>query len=398
MDSQLVQDSISDNQVILERIKYELNNATEEILVAMAWFTNNELLDILCYKQRQHVRVSLIVADQPDNQKLDFTELEQLGADFTKVKNVGWGMMHQKFCVIDKKTAITGSYNWSNNAKNNHENVIVTNHKKTVDQLIDTFLQIKDRAIRINNGETMEDIEKQERIRENTQSNIEDKSIQNDSVSFQGKSLNEFKTVLNSIIASEVGSIDKDFLKRSGYNRASESLGDHQILSQAMDSLYSNFINEIEVVEVRKKRLKATIEEQQKISISNVELKTENEIKTLKQNVLVEAQNIEDDIRDISKKVDSNRLEIKSNTDTKIPILKEKITALRNEIDKLGFDFVKPPINWPKMILLSIMSFFSSTLYFCFLLFGGIYFPFFERRNFENDGIGYSNYTSYRSF
>ena len=127
-------------------------------------------------------------------------------------------------------------------------------------------------------------------------------------------------------------------------------------------------------------------------------MKTENEIKTLKQNVLVEAQNIEDDIRDISKKVDSNRLEIKSNTDTKIPILKEKITALRNEIDKLGFDFVKPPINWPKMILLSIMSFFSSTLYFCFLLFGGIYFPFFERRNFENDGIGYSNYTSYRSF
>ena len=35
-------------------------------------------------------------------------------------------IMHNKFCIIDHKTVITGSYNWTRKAKTNDENITVT--------------------------------------------------------------------------------------------------------------------------------------------------------------------------------------------------------------------------------------------------------------------------------
>ena len=34
-------------------------------------------------------------------------------------------LMHHKFCVIDRSTVITGSYNWSFRAQENEENITV---------------------------------------------------------------------------------------------------------------------------------------------------------------------------------------------------------------------------------------------------------------------------------
>lgn len=33
--------------------------------------------------------------------------------------------MHHKFCIIDQKIVITGSYNWTKQARNNEENITV---------------------------------------------------------------------------------------------------------------------------------------------------------------------------------------------------------------------------------------------------------------------------------
>lgn len=135
----MIQDSISNTDEILERIKSELRSARSEILIAMAWFTNQDLYNIISDKLKENVAVSLILSDQPDNEKLDFDILVNLGLNFTKIKNVGYGMMNLKFCVIDRSLAISGSYNWSNNAKNNHEQVLVTNFPKTIHELTESF-------------------------------------------------------------------------------------------------------------------------------------------------------------------------------------------------------------------------------------------------------------------
>jgi len=366
----LMQDTLTSSDLIFDRIYKELSGAQSDILVAMAWFTEPRLFEVLVGRIKQNVQVSLIVSDVPDNEKLDFAYLESLGAEVIKIRNVGWGMMHQKFCVIDRKIAITGSYNWSVNAKNNHESVIVTNHEKTVAELLRTFFNIRGRAIRINNGETVDGIEDDEKIDMEPMLTgvVEEKK----KTSFQEESLVEFRRVLDNIIATEVGSFDKELLKSGGYNRAAENNGDHQILSQAMDSLYSNFINEIEVIEEKKTRLKVKIDEQQKISIANMELRTESEIVALQNRYLVDAQNTETSVVGFDKQIDEVKLTIKSNNETTITFMESQVALLRKQIRDISVEFVKPPQNkfllWvfgciSIFLLLYLFVFYSSVAY-----------------------------------
>ena len=54
--------------------------------------------------------------------------------------------MHNKFCVIDYNTVITGSYNWSYKAESNFENVIITSNDTTLaEQFIAEFNHIRKR-------------------------------------------------------------------------------------------------------------------------------------------------------------------------------------------------------------------------------------------------------------
>lgn len=375
---QLIQDTLSDSRVIYERVRQELSKARTEVLIAMAWFTDNELFATVQGCLDRHVKVSIIISDQPDNEKLDFALLEKQGAEVTKVKNVGWGIMNQKFCVIDQAVAITGSYNWSNNSKsNNHVSVIVTNYPKTITELTDTFHGIRSRAIRINNGESLEDIIASEKTETPMQIKLENHSSRYNvssggELNFQQQSLKEFKDVLNNIIASEVGAFDKDLVKQSGYNRAKENNGDHQILHQAMDSLYSNFINEIEVIAEKKDRLKVRIDEQQKVSSTNMEFRTEQEIEKIKGNATVDKQNLDSDINTLTAKIEEKRLQITSNNNTRIPFIESKIIALKQKIKELEVEFVKPAVNKPIMSILAattlilalyIYVFYSSVAY-----------------------------------
>jgi len=375
---QLIQDTLSDSRVIYERVRHELSKARSEVLIAMAWFTDGELFATVQGCLDRHVKVSIIISDQPDNEKLDFALLESLGAEVTKVKNVGWGMMNQKFCVIDRAVAITGSYNWSNNSKsNNHVSVIVTNYPKTIAELAETFHSIRTRAIRINNGESVEDIIQSEKNDKSMQVKTQPSSsgylLSSDGeLNFQQQSLKEFKDVLDNIIASEVGAFDRDLVKLSGYNRAKENNGDHQILQQAMDSLYSNFINEIEVIAEKKERLKVRIDEQQKVSSTNMEFRIEQEIEKIRNNALVEKQNLDSDINSLTAKIEEKRLQIASNNNTRIPFLESKIVALKQKIRELEVEFVRPNTNKPVMIILGattlllalyIFVFYSSVAY-----------------------------------
>lgn len=356
MDNFIVQDTIDDSEKILQRIKHELQKADTEILVAMAWFTNYELYSLIEEKLSNNIKVSIILSEHSDNEKLDFENLVKKGAQLERIKNIGWGMMHQKFCIIDRTVAISGSYNWSNNAKNNHENVIVTTFPKTVNELVETFFKIQNRARKINEGYSLEDLKQEDQspLVDNSQS-PPPKLVSH--LSFQEQSFHDFKDVLDHIIATEVGSFDKELLKNNAYKRAQENNGDHQVLPQAMDSLYSNFINEIEVIEDKKQRLKNKITEQLKINISNVELKTENEINNLNDQLILESKHLEGDIAVTNKLIDEKKSVVATINDVKIPFIESKIELLKRNIATLKIDFVKPPINVPMSILLGFLTF-----------------------------------------
>lgn len=115
---------------IQAEIVRRLSGAQKSISVAMAWLTDATLWQALCAAQRRGVRVRLLLAKDEINERssIDYQELRKLGGEvyIKDMSHLGtYSKMHNKFCIIDAKTLLTGSYNWTNQAPRNDENILV---------------------------------------------------------------------------------------------------------------------------------------------------------------------------------------------------------------------------------------------------------------------------------
>lgn len=112
---------------IQEEIVIELLKAEKQILVAVAWLTNQRLFDILCFQADNFIDVQVLIVNDEINSHsgIDYENLVKAGGKLYWQENTSQSLMHHKFCIIDKKTVITGSYNWTNKAQSNIENIIV---------------------------------------------------------------------------------------------------------------------------------------------------------------------------------------------------------------------------------------------------------------------------------
>lgn len=132
---------------IAERIQQELAQAEQSIYIAVAWFTNKTLFDTLLAKAQQGVEVQLLSSNDFIN-KTHGVDFSQLNIGKSVAYLIGDGdkdLMHNKFCVIDEYTVITGSYNWSKKAEKNHENIVITTGDRLlVEQFIGQFKKIRD--------------------------------------------------------------------------------------------------------------------------------------------------------------------------------------------------------------------------------------------------------------
>ena len=103
---------------ITQEIARRLNAATQEIVVAVAWFTDRDLFDVLCRQAGRGLQVRLAVLHDRINVgagRLNFERLKDTGGEVFLIPagDNRDPIMHHKFCVIDRATVIIGSYNWS---------------------------------------------------------------------------------------------------------------------------------------------------------------------------------------------------------------------------------------------------------------------------------------------
>jgi PLD-like domain len=131
---------------IAERIQLEINKSKNTIFIAVAWFTNRNIFNQLVKKAEIGCTVSLIISNDHINQNSSINfDLLQIGK--SKVYKIGNGdteLMHNKFCVIDHDTVITGSYNWSYKAETNFENVVITSGDSSLaEQFVTEFNNIR---------------------------------------------------------------------------------------------------------------------------------------------------------------------------------------------------------------------------------------------------------------
>jgi phosphatidylserine/phosphatidylglycerophosphate/cardiolipin synthase-like enzyme len=101
-------------------------------------------------KQKEGINIEIIIANHEFNKKsrVDFKEFLKLNGKVGYIGKIEGGakdkFMHHKFCIIDNRTIITGSYNWSYKARLNDENILVINNEPSlVKQFSQKFYEIE---------------------------------------------------------------------------------------------------------------------------------------------------------------------------------------------------------------------------------------------------------------
>ncbi|MEO0684685.1 MAG: DnaB-like helicase C-terminal domain-containing protein [Cyanobacteria bacterium J06649_11] len=133
---------------IKSRIIEELANAKSSVKVISAYFTDERLFDLLCGLAVRGIDVKLIIADELTNiadSNIDFKKfIDSRGKFYLANRNEVNTLVHHKFCVIDDRVVITGSYNWTRKAQDNKENIIITDIEKIVQAYKSEFENIED--------------------------------------------------------------------------------------------------------------------------------------------------------------------------------------------------------------------------------------------------------------
>ncbi len=130
-------------------IIHNINSSKNAINICVAWFTDQDIYNSLVQAQRRGVMTNVIIANHEFNinSKIDFKEIINKNGTVSYIGNINDGktdsLMHNKFCIIDSKKVITGSYNWTYKARKNQENIIVISQSDIVVKFETKFESIK---------------------------------------------------------------------------------------------------------------------------------------------------------------------------------------------------------------------------------------------------------------
>jgi hypothetical protein len=123
----------------------EFSKSNYLIWIAVAWFTDIQIINLLKRKAKEGVSIELILTHDENNiNNQELRALMSAGASIfiygTESSN---DLMHNKFSIIDLKTVITGSYNYSYQAKNNSENIVISKDENLANQYSTEFKKLK---------------------------------------------------------------------------------------------------------------------------------------------------------------------------------------------------------------------------------------------------------------
>jgi hypothetical protein len=135
---------------IQSQILKELREARHGIKIAMAWFTDQDLLQVLTSKAGEGVSVELILGKVSlngfDKSEAFSSALQKSGGEVFRTGAASFeegGIMHNKFAIIDFHTVVTGSYNWTNQAQRNHENIVIIKDPLQAEVFVEKFEALK---------------------------------------------------------------------------------------------------------------------------------------------------------------------------------------------------------------------------------------------------------------
>lgn len=135
----------SPGEECVSAIRRLLANTRRAADICVFTITDDRLADAVLDAHRRRVAVRVITDD---------AKSEDLGSDVERFERAGIPVrvdrsefhMHHKFAIIDGGILLTGSYNWTRGAaRDNEENLIVTDEPKLISRFVTAFERLWDR-------------------------------------------------------------------------------------------------------------------------------------------------------------------------------------------------------------------------------------------------------------
>jgi hypothetical protein len=311
-------DLITNGTEIKRRIISEINNAKQCIYVAMAWFTDRDIAMAIIEAKNRNLSIDIILSSNVQNETV---KLMLKGASISVhafETGDARGIMHHKFCLIDEKISINGSYNYSFNASNNNvENIQISDDIITYSKFLTEFQRLRyniDHNIGVNETTTISEPKPQQTQLANV--------------------IDTFSKQLQNLVYSST-QIDTEKYREDGYDSSKESKGSldifrtkynhikEKIRSYATDEGLGSMKNILTSnITIAHESMKANLEteKQEKITIEKRNSELENrqisdKVSQLKQDKsLLESGNQntgEKGLLQINKEIEKNRLDRK---------------------------------------------------------------------------------------
>ncbi|UZP04421.1 hypothetical protein JW813_05280 [Clostridium botulinum] len=132
---------------VQDKLVSELQKAKYIILAAVAWITDETVYNVLKMKKESGVTVKLIISDDDTNKNsgLNYNIFETY--KMPKFGKFRYNIMHNKFCIIDLKTVLEGSYNWTKSADYHKEHFVVINSYENAEIFANRFIELREQII-----------------------------------------------------------------------------------------------------------------------------------------------------------------------------------------------------------------------------------------------------------
>ncbi|MFH1460003.1 MAG: phospholipase D-like domain-containing protein [Candidatus Omnitrophota bacterium] len=126
------------------KIIEEIKKAEKSILIAMYTFTSESLAQSLVQAEKRGVSVKVCL--DGENAANKYSKAKFLAKNGITPKLIfGQGIMHHKFCIIDDRLLLTGSFNWTASADlRNDENVIFIKSNELAEKFKFEFFKLWD--------------------------------------------------------------------------------------------------------------------------------------------------------------------------------------------------------------------------------------------------------------
>lgn len=134
-----IQVYFSPNGQCEKAVIFQIRNAVQTIDIAMYYLSSGKIARALVDAGQRHVRVRMVL-DQSQEIEPASKSGYLIKHGFTVKYHLGFGLMHNKFAIIDGKVLITGSFNWTLTAEEkNEENLLIIRDEGTIAKYRERF-------------------------------------------------------------------------------------------------------------------------------------------------------------------------------------------------------------------------------------------------------------------